>query len=59
MVTPYRKLYKNIKQYKKHDFKNYCKNEKTKLMSSVFRNKRDDLWVKRDLMIEHFKQSFK
>ena len=36
------------------DFKNYPKDEKNKVLSSIFRNKRDDLWVKRDLMIEYF-----
>ena len=52
-------LKKTVKEYKKvcsNDFKNYPKDEKNKVLFSIFRNKRDDLWVKRDLMIEHLKK---
>ena len=35
------------------------KNDKEKVLSGVFRNiKRDDLWIKRDLMIDYFKKHF-
>ena len=52
-----KKSEKEHKTIENNNFNNYPKNEK-KVLSSVFRNKRDDLWVKRDLMIEHFKQNF-
>lgn len=41
------------------DFKKYPENEKDKVVPAVIRNNdRDDLWIKRDLMIEHFKNFF-
>lgn len=39
-------LKKKVKEYKtvySNDFKNYPKDEKNKVLSSIFRNKRDDL----------------
>ena len=54
-----KKSEKEHKTIENNNFNNYPKNEKKKkVMSSVFRNKRDDLWVKSDLMIERFKQNF-
>ena len=50
-------LTKTEKEHKtvcRNDFKNYPKDEKNRVLSSIFRNIRDDLWVKRDLMIEYF-----
>ena len=38
------------------DFKNYPKDEKAKVMSSIFRTERSDLWVRRDLIVENFKK---
>lgn len=39
-------------------FSSYAKAEE-KVMSAIFRNvDRDDLWVKRDMMIKHLKENF-
>ena len=56
-------LYKNsLKDHKTvtmDDFKKYPENEKDKVVPAVIRNNdRDDLRIKRDLMIEHFKKIF-
>ena len=32
--------------------------KKNKVLFPIFRNKQDDLWVKRDLMIEYLKKNF-
>ena len=37
------------------DFKNYPQNDKDKALSAAFCSARDDLQVKRDLIIKHFK----
>ena len=50
-----KKSYQEHKAVKKSDFNEYPEDEKTKTVSSVIRSiKRDDLWVRRNLMIEHF-----
>ena len=51
---PITKTEKEHKTVCTNDIKNYPKDEKKKALSSVFRNKRLDLWVKRDLMIDYF-----
>ena len=38
------------------DFVKYPAQVKKRIISAALRNKRQDLWVKRDLMIEHFKK---
>ena len=45
----------NYKTIEKNDFNNYLKNDEKKVLDAVFRNKKDDLWVRRYLMINHFK----
>ena len=55
------KLQRTEKEYKtidKTDLKDYPEKESKKNLSAVFRNKRDNLWVKRDLMLEYFKKNF-
>ena len=55
------KLQRTEKEYKtidKTDLKDYPEKESKKILSAVFRNKRDNLWVKRDLMLEYFKKNF-
>ena len=50
------------KSYKEHqtvvsqDLKKYSENDKDKTVLALFRNKRDDLWMQRELMIEHLKK---
>ena len=51
--------YKDYKTIKNEDLKRYTKGEAQFVLSVAFRIKRDDLWVKRDLMIKHFKENFK
>ena len=51
--------YKNYKTIKNEDLTNYPKNDAKTVLSAAFRTKRDDLWIKRDLMIKHFKENFK
>ena len=54
-----KKSYQEHKTVKKSDFNECQEDEKTKTVSSVIRNiKRDDLWVRRNLMIEHLKKYF-
>ena len=48
---------KDHKIVSKDDFKNYPETDKNKVLSSVFRNNGDDLWIKRDLMTEHVKKN--
>ena len=51
--------YKDYKTVKNSDFENFPKNEKKKVLSGIFRKvNRDNLWIKRDLMIEYFKKNF-
>ena len=51
-VTLYKKNYSEHKTVNNVDFEKYPEKEKTKTVSAIFRNiKRDDLWIKRDLMI--------
>ena len=51
--------YKDYKPVKFDDLKNYPEKEKKETLSAIFRNaKRDDLWVQRDLMIDHFQKVF-
>ena len=50
---------KDHKVTTKNDFKNYPEADKNKVVSAAFNNvDRDDLWIKKDLMIEHFKKNF-
>ena len=54
-----KKSYLEHKAVKKSGFNECPEDEKTKTVSSVIRNiKRDDLWVQRNLMIEHLKKYF-
>ena len=55
---PFLKSGKEYKTTSSDHFEKYPESEKNKTLSSVFRNKRDDLWVKHDLMIEPFKKYF-
>ena len=48
--------YKDYKTIKNKHLANYPKEEAKTVLSAAFRNKRDDLWVKRDFMIKHFKE---
>ena len=51
--------YKKYKAITKDGFKNFPENEKKDTIVGIVRNiKRDDLWLKRDLMIEYFKKNF-
>ena len=54
---PLKKSEKDYKAIISDDFKNYPKTDEKKVSSSVFRNKRDDLWVKRDVVLKHFKEN--
>ena len=57
--TLYKNSLKDHKTVTMGDFKKYPENEKDKVVPAVIRNNdRDDLWIKRDLMIEHFKNFF-
>lgn len=56
---PPKKFLKDHKTVTMDDFKKYPENEKNKVVPAVIRNNdRNDLWIKRDLMIEHFKKFF-
>ena len=51
--------YKEYETIKKVDFKNFPENEKKDTTAGIVKNiKRDDLWLKRDLMIEYFFKKF-
>ena len=50
--------YKEYKTIKNENLTNYPKEEARVVFSAAFRNKRDDLWIKRNLMIKHFKGNF-
>ena len=52
--------YKDYKTIKTEDPCRYPKKKETEVvLSAAFRNKRDDLWVKWDLMIKDFRDNFK
>ena len=51
--------YKDYKTIKKEDLNCHPKGEAEVVLSAAFRNKRDDLWVKCDLMIKHFRENLK
>ena len=54
------KLIGNYKDYKTiQELNRYLKEKIKVVLSAAFRNKREDLWVKRDLMIKHFREIFK
>ena len=50
--------YKDYKTIKNEDFNNYPKKESKNFLLAVSRNKRDDLWIQRDLMLKYFKENF-
>ena len=57
---PLKKISKEQKTIEKKDFKYYPKKGIKIVLNSVFRNiDRDNLWVQRDVMIQHFKENFK
>ena len=56
--NPLKKTEKEHKTICADDFKNCPENEKSKTLYAVFRNKRNDLWVKRNLIIGYFKKFF-
>ena len=51
--------YKDYKKIKNEDLNCYPKGETEVVLPAAFRKQRDDLWVKRDLMIKYFKKNFK
>ena len=51
--------YKDYKTIEGSHLTNYPKNESKIVMSGAFRNNRDDLWVRCDLMLQYFKETFK
>ena len=53
-----KKSYKDHKTIEKESVNNYSKEDEKYVLPSVFRNKRDDLLVQRDLIIKHFKENF-
>ena len=52
------KTEKEHKTISSDDVKNYPVFEKNNPLPAVFRKKRHDLWISRDIMIEHFKKNF-
>ena len=50
--------YKDYRTIKNEHLANYPKEEAKTVLSAAFHNKRDDLWVKRDFIIKHFKEKF-
>ena len=50
--------YKDYKTIKNENLTNNSKEEAKVVLSTAFRNERDDLRIKRDLMINHFKEKF-
>ena len=59
MVTNYKAVTRNKKPLKKTILKNFLKTKKKDIITGIVRNiKRDDLWLKRDLIIEYFKKNF-
>ena len=56
---PLKGSYKHYKTIKNNDFKNFPKNEKIQVLFRIFcKINRDDLCLKRDLVIEYFKKNF-
>ena len=49
------KFCKDYKTVEKKDCKGYSQKDQSKALSSAFRNKRDDLYIKGKLMIKYFK----
>lgn len=54
---PLKKNERDHKTVTSDDFKDYPRADEKRVLPFVFRNKRDDLWVKRDLMLKHFKEN--
>ena len=53
---PLQKTHQEHQTVSNDDLKNHPKKEKDKAVSAICRNaKRDDLWIKRDFITEHFK----
>ena len=50
---------KDYKTIKTEDLIRYPRKEAEVVLPAAFRNKRDNLWVKRDLMINHFRDNSK
>ena len=50
--------YKSYKIIECKNLEHYPKEDAKIVMSAAFRNQRDNLWIKRDLMLQHFKESF-
>ena len=50
------KSYKELQTVVSQDLKKYSENDKDKTVLALFRNKRDDLWMQRELMIGHLKK---
>ena len=50
--------YKGYKKIKNEDLNCYPKGETEVVLSAAFIKQRDDLWVKRDLMIKYFKKNY-
>ena len=51
--------YKDCKTIKNEHLTRYPKGETEVVLSVAFRNKRDDLWVKGDIMIKHLWENLK
>ena len=51
--------HKDYKTIKNEGLYRYLKGEAKVVLSAALRNKREDLWVTRDLKIKHFKENFK
>ena len=50
--------YEDYRTIKNGNFKKFPKNDEEQVLSGIFCNiKRDDLWVRRDLMVEYFKKN--
>ena len=49
---------KDYKTIKNEDFNSYPKKESKKILLAVSRNKRDDLWIQRDLMLKFLRKIF-
>ena len=55
---PLLKPEKDHKTISSDEFKKYPQQEKNKVFSAGFRSNRDDLWIKRDIIIEYLKKNF-
>ena len=56
---PLKNTYKEYKTVKESNFENYLKKDEKKVLSSIFCNKRNNLWVQKEHMIKHFRENFK